>query len=115
MQPRFNGILKEIQNQNSAELAVLLEDKLQIPPDKAEELVTRIKKHQIKRSEPQETTLPILEKPNKNTNTKQCSYPMDNLSAKEFSYFIKWLLPELGYAVESELRVTEWGFDVDSG
>jgi hypothetical protein len=112
LQHKFNGILKEILDQPSSDVSAFLEDKLQIPPDKAEELVARIKKHNIQQAETEEVTRTVLEKPDKTTQSTTCIYSADKLSGREFSYFIKWLLTELGYTIESEMQVADWGIDV---
>ncbi|MCW4025097.1 MAG: restriction endonuclease [Candidatus Bathyarchaeota archaeon] len=112
MHDKFNGILKEIRDQPASDVSAFLEDKLQIPPDKAEELAARIKKHHIQQAEKQDVTRTVIEKPDKTTPATTSIYSTDKLSVREFSYFIKWLLTELGYTIESEIQVADYGLDM---
>ncbi len=112
MQHKFNGILKEIIQQNPADLSVFLEDKLQVPPDKAEELALRIQKQLTQKTQSQEDTQTVLEKPDKTTPQKASIYKLDSLSGKEFAYFIRWFLGELGYSIEVETLNVDWGMDL---
>jgi hypothetical protein len=113
MQPKFNGVIKEILEQPpSIDLQVFLEDTLRLPKFKAEELAGRIKKQHLK-AEADATFRRALDVPAKMSSEKSNIYSLDCLSEKEFVFFLKWLLGELGYVVTSERHV-DWGFDLDA-
>jgi hypothetical protein len=77
----------------------LLADKLQIPPDKAEELANRIKKtHSQTGKKPAiKTYVEKLPPPLPNTGT----YRVECLTTKEFGLFMQWLFETLEYEVQS--------------
>jgi hypothetical protein len=96
---KFNGILKEIIEQNpDADIAGFLQEQLRIPLDKAEELAVRIeKKYCLKstaRKEPTEVTEETESSP------KARFYSLECLSGEEFERFMKWLFGELGYEIQ---------------
>ncbi len=104
---KFNGILKEIIEQYpNIDVMSFLQDSLQIPLDKAEELAARIEKEYCLKGTSK--TVPNLQrvsvdKPKKpEVSQKISSYPWESLSGKEFERFIKWLLEESGYKVYPE-------------
>jgi hypothetical protein len=104
---KFNGILKEIIEQYpNIDVMSFLQDSLQVPLDKADELATRIEKEyclkDTSKTDPnlQRVSLDTPKKPD--VSQKISSYPWENLSGKEFERFIKWLLEELGYQVYPE-------------
>jgi len=104
---KFNGILKEIIEQYpNIDVMSFLQDSLQVPLDKAEELAARIEKeYGLKGTIKPELNLQrvILDKPKKpEVSQRISSYPWESLSGKEFERFIKWLLEELGYEVYPE-------------
>jgi hypothetical protein len=104
---KFNGILKEIIEQYpNIDVMSFLQDSLQIPLDKAEELAARIEKEYcLKGTSKTDPNLQIVsvDKPKKpEVSQKISSYPWESLSGKEFERFIKWLLEESGYKVYPE-------------
>ena len=114
MRCNFNGAIKEILEQHpNIDLVAYLADNLQLPMDKAEVLAARIEKQVLQKIQGDKTsaTLRLLEKASEE-ETPACNYPVDVLSNKEFEYFIKWLLGELGYKAEAEnYTATEYGVD----
>ena len=111
---KFNGILKEIIEQYpNIDVMSFLQDSLQIPLDKAEELAARIEKEYcLKGTSKTEPNLQrvSLDKPKKpEVSQKISSYPWESLSGKEFERFIKWLLEELGYEVYPEKYAEDSG------
>jgi hypothetical protein len=104
---KFSGILKEVvERYPKIDTIEFLQERLQIPLDKAEVLAARIEKEfslNSRRKTEQNLVKNILEKPIKSeTPPKACVYSVDCLSEKEFKHFIKWLLVELGYEVHPE-------------
>jgi HJR/Mrr/RecB family endonuclease len=114
---RFNGVLEEIiEKYPNLDLIDFLQKKLQLPDYKAEELASRIEKEYlhktVNRTEPK-LVRTVLEKPNKSEIAlKTCIYSLDSLSEKEFEYFIKWLLEEMGYEIQQEKDVHDSGIDL---
>ena len=88
-----------------------LQDSLQIPLDKAEELAARIEKEYcLKGTSKTEPNLQrvSLDKPKEpEASQKISSYPWESLSGKEFERFIKWLLEESGYKVYPEKHAAD--------
>jgi HJR/Mrr/RecB family endonuclease len=115
MRSNFNGIIKEIIEQYpNIDLAGYLADNLQLPMEKAEVLATRIEKQVLQKASggKEVKTLRLLEKADEEEQSQTSNYPVDVLSAKEFEYFIKWLLSDLGYEALSEnYAATEFGVD----
>ncbi len=99
---KFNGVLQEIVEQYpNIDISGYLADKLQIPLDKAEALAARIVKQYCQKKGPTEQKmLRLLEVSSETELPKTSVYPLDNLSEKEFDYFIKWLLGEFGYEIQ---------------
>jgi len=92
-----------------------LQDKLQIPVDKAEELAARIEKQILHKTDgaKQKCIRLILEKTEKPEPAPQASmYPVDSLSQTEFKNFIPWLLKELGYEIQQEQKTDALGVDL---
>ncbi len=115
MHTNFNGIIKEICEQYpNVDLPGYLADNLQLPLDKAEVLAARIEKQicqKISESKEQKI-LRILEKTVEEPS-KICGYHVDCLASKEFEYFIKWLLGELGFEAQPDMfAATNLGVDV---
>jgi HJR/Mrr/RecB family endonuclease len=82
--------------------------------EKAEVLAARIEKQVLQKGSGDETavTLRLLEKVAEEEQLQASNYPLDVLSAKEFEYFVKWLLGELGYEAEAEnYAANEFGVD----
>ena len=104
--PKFNGILKEIIEQYpDVDITGFLQDRLQIPIDKAEELAARIEKECNLKAVGE--TKPNLERTSKEKTEepqpppKASVYSVESLSRKEFERFVKWLFEELGYEIQS--------------
>jgi HJR/Mrr/RecB family endonuclease len=114
---KFNGVLEEIKNQYpNIDIAQFLQEKLQLPDYKAEELATRIKKEYFQKTtkEPEQKTVrTILQKTyNPEAPAKTSSYSVDCLSEMEFEFFVKWLFEELGYEIHQEKHSTHLGVDL---
>jgi len=109
---KFSGILKELTEQPpNSELTIFLEDKLQIPPDKAEVLAARIKKEFLQNENNQVEVRKLLEKmPEPEVTAKQTTHSVECLALKEFGVLIQWMLEELGYEVQGQ-TLADWGFD----
>lgn len=103
---KFNGILKELYEQPpDCDLKMFLEDRLQIPPDKAEVLAARIRKEIHQTTETQKVWR-MLQKPLESESpSKAAAYCVECLSPKELGVFVQWLLEELGYEVQSKCSV----------
>ena len=113
----FNGVLKEVCEQYpNIDLAGYLADKLQLPLDKAEALAARIEKQvdSIVKGKEKQKTVRLFQKAGGQTyQLKNNTYPLDCLVPEEFGFFIKWLLDELGFEIQSEmLTATDLGVDV---
>jgi HJR/Mrr/RecB family endonuclease len=115
MRSNFNGIIKEILEQHpNIDLAGYLADNLQLPMEKAEVLAARVEKQILQKASGgmKVKTLRLLEKTSEEEQSQACCYPVDVLSPKEFEYFVRWLLGELGYEGEPEnYAATEYGVD----
>ncbi len=100
---KLNGILGEIvERYPNIDIEEFLQDNLQLPVNKAEELAARIEKQFCQKgiSKPESNQILNLEKLNESkVSTKVRAYSVDCLSEKEFERFIKWLLEKLGYEV----------------
>jgi HJR/Mrr/RecB family endonuclease len=106
---KFNGLIQEILENPNINIVELLQDKLNLPIDKAEVLATRIEKHYLQTTTDNTKQSPIkivTEKPTDNIKQqpqqKETIYTLESLSNKEFETFIKWLLQELDYNVQPE-------------
>ena len=114
---KFNGVLEEIKNRYpNIDLTQFLQQELQLPDHKAEELAARIEKKYF-----QKTTKEIMQKKvrtilQKNNNSmvpaKTKNYSVDCLSEKEFEFFVKWLFEELGYEIHPEKHPAHLGVDL---
>lgn len=101
---KFNGILDEIIEQYpNIDIVEFLQEKLQLPTFKAEELAARIEKEYCLKTLGKIKTNNEIEELKKSNTPKIPSktdvYSVDRLSEKEFEHFTKWLLEELGYEV----------------
>jgi hypothetical protein len=99
---KFNGVFKEIINQGiNCDVVGLLQEKLQIPSDKAEELAKRID-YILEDA----FVVDNNEKPEDlNPNPKMSSFAVESLSEKEFGRFMKGLLEELGFEIQVDQPV----------
>ncbi len=113
---KFSGILKEIiERYPKIDIAEFLQEELQLPLDKAEELAKRIEKKYCQKTAAKEQNLvrTILEKTDKSESSPKASvYSVDNLSEKEFEHFTKWLLEELGYKIHPGKYAAAFGVDL---
>lgn len=114
---KFNGILKEVLEQRLIESSEVLQDALQIPLDKAEELTNRIKQKYCPENEKKEKKIvkKLVKKQadsSKNRVKKSCyTSSVGYLSNEEFERLIVWLFEELEYEVQPELHKRYLGFD----
>ena len=112
---KFNGLLKEIiERYPSINIIDFLQENLQIPLFKAEQLAARIEKQYCQKTSKKSRTscnqmVDYLEK--SELAPKAGVYSVESLSDKEFEYFIIWLFGELGYTVNSEKLAADSGFD----
>ena len=112
---KFNGILKEVIEQYpNINIIAFLQENLQIPLYKAEQLTARIEKQYFQKTNKISRNscnqmVGYLEK--SEHAPKTCVYSVESLSDKEFEYFILWLFGELGYVVNSEKLSAVSGFD----
>jgi hypothetical protein len=116
---KFSGLLKEaIEQYPKIDITEFLQERLNIPLDKAEVLAARIEKEFSLNSQcktGQNLVKGILEKPIKpEAPPKASAYSVDGLCQKEFEHFLKWLLEELGYEVTPEKRSGASGPDLVS-
>ena len=114
---KFGGVLEEIIKQYpNIDVVEYLQQKLDIPQYKAEELAARIEKEYFQKANEkteQNSSKTILEKSNKPEIFPKASvYAVDCLSRTEFERFTKWLFEELGYEIGSEVCSTESGVDL---
>jgi HJR/Mrr/RecB family endonuclease len=111
----YNGLIKEICEQYpNIDLPGYLADNLQLPLDKAELLAGRIEKQILQKTTEgtKQKKLAIIE-PATEEESKTATYAADCLVPKEFDFFLKWLLNELGYEASPEMYApTDWGIDV---
>jgi hypothetical protein len=102
---KLNGIIKEVIEQGpNGDVAGLLQERLQIPLDKAEELAKRIQKD----CKFEETPIELQKDQtmeDSNPNPKATSYSIEALSEREFERFMKWLLEELGFEIQADQPV----------
>jgi HJR/Mrr/RecB family endonuclease len=112
---KFNGLLKEvIELYPNINVIDFLQENLQIPLYKAEQLAARIEKQYCQKTNKKSRTtcnqmVDYLEK--SALAPKAGVYSVESLSDKEFEYFIIWLFGELGYTVNSERLPAVSGFD----
>ncbi len=102
---KLNGVLEEIMKRYpNIDIADFLQEKLQIPDYKAEELAARIEKEccQKVNKSGQYFVGQVLEKSDASELLKTSVYSVDSLSEREFERFAKWLLEELGYEIHPE-------------
>jgi restriction system protein len=114
---KFNGVLAEIKERYpDIDLTRFLQEKLQLPDYKAEQLATRIEKKffqkETNETEPKFVRT-LLQKTNRSQSPASTSdFSVDCLSRKEFESFIGWLFEELGYEVHSKKHSTYLGVDL---
>lgn len=112
----YNGLIKEICEQYpNIDLPGYLADNLQLPLDKAELLAGRIEKQILQKTAEgtKQKKLTIIEPATEEEQAKTANYAVDCLVPKEFDFFLKWLLNELGYEASPEMYApTDWGIDV---
>jgi HJR/Mrr/RecB family endonuclease len=110
---KFSGILKELSQQQFPDSgAEFLADTLQIPMDKAEALVARIKKVSSQTSEEPDIRVLVEKLSEPEPQSSQAGgYSVECLSDKEFGVFMQWLLETLGYEVQGRCAAA-WGADL---
>jgi HJR/Mrr/RecB family endonuclease len=113
---KFNGILKQISEQYpNIQIVDFLQENLQIPLFKAEQLAARIEKKYCQNSTDkihQNLCSRMFEMPEKvRIIPKANVYSVESLSDKEFEHFILWLFKELGYEIKSEKCSSISGID----
>jgi restriction system protein len=86
-----------------------LEEKLQLPKFKAQELAERIESQYCAKFVP--LTFPLSNKSTEPAQQSGETYAIEILSAKEFERFLKWLLEELGFEVHPAKYATDTGVD----
>jgi hypothetical protein len=112
---KFNGLLKEVlERYPNINIIDFLQENLQIPLYKAEQLAARIEKQYCQKTSQKSRTscnqmVDYLEK--SELAPKAGVYSVESLSDREFEYFIIWLFGELGYIVNSEKLSADSGFD----
>jgi HJR/Mrr/RecB family endonuclease len=102
---RFNGVFKEIFEQGpNGDIEGLLQERLQIPLDKAEELAKRIRKECNLEAAPEV----FSDKKAEETmlQPKASVYFVEDLSEREFERFMRWLLEELGFEIQSNQQIS---------
>lgn len=113
---KFKGILGEIFGQYpNVVISEFLQERLQIPDFKAEELAARIENEyseELRKTE-QNFVRKLFEKASESDfSVKTNFYSVGSLSVKEFENFTRWLIKELGYEIQSQSFVTDWGVDL---
>jgi len=109
---KLNGVVEEIiKLYPNIDIADFLQEKLQIPDYKAEELAARIEKEYFQKINKSRKYFVghFLEKSDESKLSKTSVYSFDSLSEREFERFANWLLKELGYEIHPEK------YSVDSG
>ena len=102
---KLNGVVEEIiKRYPNINIANFLQEKLQIPDYKAEELAARIEKEYSQKINKSGQNLAgqLLEESDESGLAKTNVYSVDSLSEREFERFAKWLLEELGYQIHPE-------------
>jgi restriction system protein len=116
---RFNGLLGEIlDGYDSIDLVKFLGQRLNIPEYKARALAERIEGNfNLKMT--YEVRERILELKPKDDEAKEDAgptriniYALDNLSGREFEYFLKWFFEEMDYSVELTKITADSGVDL---
>jgi len=110
---KLNGIIEEIiKRYPNIDITEFLQEKLQIPDYKAEELATRIEKEYCQKvcKSVQNCVGQFVEKSDTSEISKTSVYSVDMLSDREFERFTKWLLEELGYEIHPERHSVDSGF-----
>ncbi len=101
---KLSGVVEEIiKRYPNIDIADFLQERLQIPDYKAEELSARIEKEIIQKENKSGLYLgQLLEKTDESELLKASIYSVDSLSEREFERFTKWLLEEVGYEIHPE-------------
>jgi HJR/Mrr/RecB family endonuclease len=108
---KFNGVIAQIaQADPKTDTVDLLSETLQIPPDKAAVLAARIEKY-LQKTTKQTCAKLLLKKRDAPQPPEPDALGVECLSVKEFEYFVKWLLGELGFEVQQEAVVPGLGVD----
>jgi HJR/Mrr/RecB family endonuclease len=101
LNPKLNGILKEIHEQYpNIDIPAFLQEKLQLPPFKAEELAARIQLQYLQNTTCgpiREHSKMLLQKAELSINSENCALSIGSLSIREFEVFFRWRLEQLGF------------------
>lgn len=116
---KYSGLLKEIvENYSSIDLVRFIEERLNIPKYKAEELARRIEANfdlkiafEISQKK-QEFSVQNESLPERQQVRGINIYSLDDISGKDFEYFLKWLFEEMGYEVELTKLTADSGVDL---
>jgi len=116
---KFNGLIGEILNcYGNIDLVQFLEKRLDIPEYKARILAERIESNfNLKTAyELKERSQELRPRENEEKEDAKRAginiYALDNLSGREFEYFLKWLFEEMGYSVELTKITADSGVDL---
>lgn len=113
---KSNGVLEEIFRQYpNIDISEFLQERLQIPDFKAEELAARIEKEyseDLRKAEQNYVTTLFEKDDGSDFSVKPNFYSVGSLSAKEFENFTRWLIIELGYEIQPQSFVTDVGIDL---
>jgi HJR/Mrr/RecB family endonuclease len=118
-QVKFHGLLGEIlDSYENIDLVQFLQKRLGIPEYMARALAERIESNfNLKRTyelreKSREMRPREIEEKKDVTPTAINIYALDNLSGREFEYFLKWLFEEMSYAVELTKITADSGVDL---
>jgi HJR/Mrr/RecB family endonuclease len=108
---KLSGVVREIiKRYPNIDVTDFLQEKLQIPDYKAEELAARIEKEIIQKENKSGKYLSqLLDKPDESELLKTSVYSVDSLSEREFERFAKWLLEEVGFEIHPEKYSINYG------
>lgn len=116
---KFHGLLREILDcYNDTDLVQFLEKRLNLQEYKARALAERIQSNfNLKtiyelREKSQELSSRESEEKEGAGLAGINIYALDNLSGREFEYFLKWLFGEMGYSVEMTKITADSGVDL---
>jgi len=116
---KFNGLLGEILDRyGNIDLVQFLEKRLDIPEYKAKALAERIEGNfNLKTAyELKEKSQELRPRGNEEKEAAKPAginiYALDNLSGREFEYFLKWLFEGMGYSVQLTKITADSGVDL---
>jgi HJR/Mrr/RecB family endonuclease len=111
---KFEGLLKETcESYSKAKLISNLQQKLDLPSSKAEDLAKRLQaKIDFEALSNVKRFNVNICSPEPESKAKVNIYSVDYLSGREFEYFLKWLFESLGFEVELCKQVADSGVDL---